>query len=165
MAGPWLFVIAKKAGRFFDLDEGRVEVTVKNFLELVKNRKIAQVPKWGGEKGIKKYWNEIEEGDELFFYSGDEGAGIIGYAKIAKKRDDRWLELDFNSVMDKCRALNPENHRITAPVVREWVRFLHGTVFDLSPFENELRALLPWGHPARPGTSSSVAPTSRRGRR
>lgn len=168
MAGPWLYVISRRSGNTFKPTDGPIPVTVDNFLALVKDGRIAQDRHWGGRKGIRNHWNHVEAGDDLFIYSSDQGSGIIGYAKITGKEErtnGRCLVLDFDSVLDKCRALKPGSHSITAKVVRGWGLNLRGNVIDLAPVEKKLRASLPWSGPVRPGTSRGSAPTIRRRRR
>jgi EVE domain len=168
MAGPWLYVISARSHLKFNLNGEQPDVTVENFLALVEDGRIAQDRYWGGKNGIRNHWKDVERGDDLFIYSGDKGAGIIGYAKVVGKEDrpeGRCLVPDFVSVLDKCRALKPGTHRLSADMVKGWGLNHRANVIDLASVENRLRELLPWAGPAHPATSSRSALASRRGRR
>jgi hypothetical protein len=143
MAGPWLFVISRGSGNFFNLQDESIPVTVVTFWELVENGRIVEDRYWGGKSGITQHWTDVEDGDELFIYTGDDGSGIIGYATISHKEEHnnrRCLVPNF----DRDRCLMLRDHPIPAAVVREWCRNLRQNVIDLGPFQNTLNALLPW---------------------
>ena len=141
MAGPWLYPIAKKAGRVFELDDGsEVPVSLENFRKLVQNGKLTQDEWWY----IKQNWRHIEIGDEVFIYTGDEDYGIIGYATVKDMKEkypgDWYLQLDFD--LGKCQALLKSP--IPAPVVRKWVHYPQKTVINFDKYDEELQKHLPW---------------------
>jgi hypothetical protein len=144
MAGPWLYVISKRSGAKFDLIGESIDVTVENYWKLVDNERLREDLYWGGKHGISRHHKDVQEGDELFIYTGDKDSGIIGCAKINKADQDsngyRYVVPEFDFV--KCRALR--DHPIHAQIVREWNVPLRPNLINLARFEEKLRSLLPW---------------------
>lgn len=140
MAGPWLFAISAAANRSFDLEDSgpSIPVTVDSYRELVENGRIVEDRHWH----ISQHWRDVEIGDELFIYTGDQNLGVIGYATVAavEERGDGWsLRPEFD--LDRCRILL--EHPIPAAIVRRWV-FPRRNVTSLAPFQEQLRGSLPW---------------------
>lgn len=139
MAGPWLYPISAAERRTFDLAGGQsILVSADSFRTLVENGRIVEDRYWH----ISQHWNNVEVGDQVFIYTGDGDVGIIGYATVAgvEKHGERWCILpQFD--LGRCRALldNP----IPADVVREWV-LPRRSVTNMEPFQEQLRARLPW---------------------
>ena len=149
MAGPWLYPISAAANRSFALAEGRqsVPVTVESYRALVESGRIVEDDAWY----ISQHWAAVEVGDELFIYTGDGDLGIIGYATVVgvEERGDRWcIRPHFD--LGRCRTLL--EHPVPAAVVRGWV-FPRKSVTNLEPFQEQLRARLPWAT-RDPGTDS-----------
>lgn len=139
MAGPWLYAISSRAKRTFDLEGRSVPVTTKSYRELVDNGRITEDRYWS----IAQLWREVENGDELFVYSGDEDLGIIGYGIVTdlKERKGGWVLLPSFDLA-KCRSLL--ECPIPAPVVRGWIPLPRRNVIDLAPFKARLYPRLPW---------------------
>jgi 5-methylcytosine-specific restriction endonuclease McrA len=156
MAGPWLYPISAAAKRSFDLKKSgqSVPVTVDSFRALVENGKFVEDRYWY----ISQNWANVEIGDDLFIYTGDRNLGIIGYATVNDKlRSDGWCILPRFD-LDRCQALL--NNPVPATIVRKWV-FPRRSVTDLGPFQEELRARLPWRATAvttREAVTDSVLP-------
>ncbi len=158
MAGPWLYPISAAAKKYFNLNKSGqpVLVTVDSYRELVENGQLVEDRYWY----ISQNWANVEIGEELFIYTGDRILGIIGYATVAdvKQRSDGWCILpDFD--FDRCQALldNP----VPAAVVRKWGVFPRRSVTNLEPFQEQLRARLPWRAPVattRDAGTDSVLP-------
>jgi hypothetical protein len=138
MAGPWLYAIAKNAGRFFTPKGKPIPVSLESYEKLVRSGKIVEDAWWY----IMQNWNNIEVADEVLIYSGDKDRGIIGYAIVQeepkKLPDARYIHLEFD--VDKCVRLlaNP----IPAPIVRQWARFPRRNVINLELHEDELHRLM-----------------------
>jgi hypothetical protein len=145
MAGPWLYPISKDAGTVFILGDGtQVDVSLESFTDLVVNGRIQEGAWWY----IRQNWRKIQIGDEVYIYTVEQDAGIIGYAII----DDLVEQLNWDAPgwyillrfdLNKCRSLL--KYPIPAETVREkWVHYPRKTVINLESFENEIEALLPW---------------------
>lgn len=140
MAGPWLYAIAAAARRDFEVAGGRrIAVNASNYAGLVKSGQLIQDRWWN----ISRNWKNVEAGDEIFVYTGDQNLGIVGYAKAKRleKRSGIW-HIDMDFVLSKCRALRREP--IPAEVVRSWIPFPRGNVLSLAEFTEELYPRLPW---------------------
>ena len=73
MAGPWLYPISAGADRSFTLADGQsIPVTVDSYRTLLDNGRIVEDRYWN----ISQNWNNIQIGDEVFIYTGDENLGI-----------------------------------------------------------------------------------------
>jgi hypothetical protein len=129
MAGPWLYAISASAGRYFEVKGAkRIDVSVESYRALVASGKLATDRWWY----IRQHWKKVEAGDELFIYSGDRNAGIIGYATIIglEERADAWyLHIDLD--LGKCRQLLDQP--VAADTVRQWVPFPRSNVIDVGP--------------------------------
>jgi hypothetical protein len=152
IAGPWLYPISSRADRSFTLADGQaVPVTVDSYRTLLGNGRLAEDLYWY----ISQNWNNIQIGDDVFIYTGDQDLGIIGYAKVGavEQRADGWCILPHFD-LGRSRALleNP----VPAAVVREWVRFPRKSVINLASFQEQLRARLPWM--GRDALTDSVLP-------
>lgn len=145
MAGPWLYPISASANRSFDLEASgqSVPVTVESYQALVKNGQIVQDRNWY----ISQNWANIETGDEMFVYTGDGDLGIIGYATVAgvEHHNDGWC---IHPRFDLARCLALLDNPVPAAVVRDWGVFPRRSVTDLEPFQEQLRARMPWCAPA-----------------
>jgi hypothetical protein len=153
MAGLWLYPISAGADRTFTLEESgeSIPVTSDSYRALVENGRIGEDLYWY----ISQNWNNVEIGDELFIYTGDGDLGIIGYATVGKveQRGDRWCILPRFD-LGRCQAFLDDP--VPAAVVREWVAFPRKSVINLAPFQDLLRARLPW--PGRDAVIDSVLP-------
>jgi hypothetical protein len=152
MAGPWLYPISAGADRSFVLADGQsVPVSVDSYRTLLGNGRINEDLYWY----ISQNWNNVEIGDEVFIYTGDGELGIIGYATIAgvEQRADRWCILPR---FDMGRSRDLLDNPIPAAVVRAWVRFPRKSVINFAPFQEQLRARLPWAY--RDAVTDSVLP-------
>jgi hypothetical protein len=142
MAGPWLYAIAKTSGSTFSFTNGSkpIVATVENFRKLVAVRRLEEDPEWS----VRKYVNNVEIGDELFIYSGDDGIGIIGYATIEKiggRPGKRYVVPKFDYAKTEVLL----DHPISAAKVKAWKFFLRPNLVDLSTVAKELQNLLPSG--------------------
>src|SRR5437773_2358427 len=91
MAGPWLYPISRRGGRTFALRDQPIEVNLDNFKSLVGNGRLVEDEFWF----LARHWKDIEPWDEMFIYSGDGDAGIIGYATVrgVEQRAGSWVAL------------------------------------------------------------------------
>ncbi len=152
IAGPWLYPISSGADRSFTLADGQsIPVTVDSYRTLLENGRLAEDLHWY----ISQNWNNIQIGDEVFIYTGDQDLGIIGYATVraVEQRADGWCILPHFD-LGRSRALleNP----VPAAVVREWVPFPRKSVINLASFQEPLRDRLPWT--VRDAVADSVLP-------
>jgi len=140
MAGPWLYPISAGADRSFALSDGQsIPVTVDSYRTLLENGRIVEDLYWY----ISQNWNNIQIGDEVFIYTGDDDLGIIGYATVGavEQRADGWCILpQFDLGQSRALLENP----VPARVVRDWVPFPRKSVINLAAFQEPLRAHLPW---------------------
>jgi len=133
----WLYPISRKAGRFFDLRGGRIRVSLDSFKDLVERGVLKEDRKWD----VSQNYNSIQVGDEIYIYTGDQDAGIIGFATVQGKNDkNRYIDLKFD--LDKCRKLIEQPVR--ARIVRRWIPFPRASVINLQRFQVELSHYLPW---------------------
>jgi hypothetical protein len=141
MGGPWLYAISEKSGRVFQLKDGTEEpVSLSSYTRLLQNGTLAQDDIWY----IKQNGKNIDTGDELFIYTGDEAAGIIGYATVkeVKQPPPEWrLQIKFN--LTKSRLLL-RMKPIPASKVREWIHFPRKNVSSLEDYKTALYRLIPW---------------------
>lgn len=139
MGGPWLYPISAGADRSFTLADGQsIPVTVGSYRTLLENGRILEDLYWY----ISQNWNNVQIGDELFIYTGDDDLGIIGYAAVGavEQRADGWCILPrFDLGRSRALLENP----VPAAVVRDWV-LPRRSVINLAAFQEPLRALLPW---------------------
>jgi len=142
----WLYPIAERAERFFQLKDGRkVPINIASYKKLVKSGKLAEDPWWY----VVQNFNKVKVGDEIYIYTGDEDLGIIGYAIVKGKRghDRNTWQLHLDIDLDKCRVMIQKKW-IPADIVRPWVLPSRiKTVNNLDSFQSELEALLPWSSP------------------
>ena len=140
MAGTWLYLISAGSDRSFNLADGEsIRVTVDSYRTLLENGRIVEDLYWY----ISQNWNNIQRGDEVFIYTGDEDRGIIGYATVreVEQRPDGWCIIpQFNLE----RSLALLDHPIPAAIVRDWIPVLRKNPINLAPFEESLQAHLPW---------------------
>jgi len=141
MGGPWLYSISERSGRRFELADGtEVQASLSNYTELLQNGRLAEDDIWY----IKQNWKKIEKGDDVFIYTGDENAGIIGYAAVKelKPPPPEWrIKIDLN--LTKSRLLL-RTKPIPASKVREWVHFPRRNVSNLEDYKTALYRLIPW---------------------
>lgn len=152
IAGPWLYPISSGADRSFVLADGQsIPVTVDSYRTLLGNGRLAEDLHWY----ISQNWNNIQIGDEVFIYTGDQDLGIIGYATVGavEQRADGWCILPHFD-LGRSRALleNP----VPAAVVREWIPFPRKSVINLASFQEPLRARLPWTGRESPGQRALI---------
>jgi hypothetical protein len=132
----WLYPIAKRAGKRFVLKGKTLSVSVANFEKLVRNGRLKEDRWWF----LSANFLRVNEGDEVFVYSGDDDKGIIGYARVRTvDREDPALELRF----DRERCVQLLKTPVPASLVRKWV-FPRRAVVDLTPHLAKLNSLLPW---------------------
>ena len=152
MAGPWLYPISAGADRSFTLADGQsIPVTVDSYRTLLDNGRIVEDRYWS----ISQNWNNIQIGDEVFVYTGDEDLGIIGYGTVdaVEQRADGWCILPRFD-LGRSRALLKKP--VPAAIVRDWVPFPRKAPISLATFEEPLRAHLPWK--GRDAVTDSVLP-------
>ena len=152
IAGPWLYPISSGADRSFTLADGQsIPVTVDSYRTLLGNGRLAEDLHWY----ISQNWKNIQIGDEVFIYTGDQDLGIIGYATVraVEQRTDGWCILPhFDLARSRALLENP----VPAAVVREWVPFPRKSVVNLASFQEPLRARLPWT--GRDAVADSILP-------
>jgi hypothetical protein len=131
--GMWLYPMAKKARKYFD---GRIPVSIESFSDLVRRGKLE-------EEGWHVAFNgqDIGYNDHVYFYTGDENAGIIGFATVIERYWRGEISLRINR--ERTLALLRSPPAVPATIVRQWFqpRF---TVHDLRPYAKRLERLLPW---------------------
>ncbi len=153
----WLYPISERAGRYFELKDGRHwPVSVDTYRILVENRRLAEDDAWY----IKTNFHNVRKGDEVYVYTGDQDLGIIGYAKVNDVLQDgeEWF-VDLKFDLNKCEQLL-NGRPISAQLVRKWVA-PRAAVVSLKHVESELKKLLPWkGSHAK---SKSVADKKKQG--
>jgi hypothetical protein len=134
----WLYPISASAGATFRLENEELDATLPNFERLVGDGRLVQDEWWR----ISTNFRNVQPGDEVFIYTGDQNRGIIGYATVREvSRVKRVLRLKFD--LKKCQALLDEKP-LSAPVVRKQIPIpLRAAVVDLSPYMNGLRGQLP----------------------
>jgi hypothetical protein len=141
MSTPWLYAIAAAARKTFDLEDRRnpIPVNIATYTKLVETGRIVKDPWWY----ITRNWKNVDAGDEVFIYTGDDDRGIVGFATVKRVegRNEGWaLLLSFD--LSKCRALLRKP--IPASTVRSWIPFPRGNVLSLEPFASDLYKRLPW---------------------
>jgi hypothetical protein len=140
MGGPWLYSISQRSGRNFELRDGtEVPVSSTSYTTLLQNGRLAEDDMWY----IEHNWKNIEKGDDVFIYTGDEDVGIIGYATVeeVKPPPPEWhIQIKLN--LKKSRLLRAEP--IRAAKVREWVHFPRKNVNSLERHTTALYRLVPW---------------------
>jgi hypothetical protein len=109
---------------------------VDNYRILVANKRLREDTDWF----IATNFRNVQRGDEVYIYTGDQNLGIVGYAKVVRV-DLQQLILYLNFDLDKCAALleNP----IPASLVRKWV-YPRAAVVSLADHAAKLEKLLPW---------------------
>jgi hypothetical protein len=138
----WLYPISKKSGKSFELDDGtEEEVSVQNFIKLVRNGRLKEDKWWY----VSKNFDKVQIGDEIYIYTGDKDLGIIGYAIVTNKdgKNRTTWKLRVNHDLEKCRMLIEKP--IPAKKVRSWIPYPRAAVYSLQKFESELILLIPWG--------------------
>jgi hypothetical protein len=134
----WLYPISKRAKATFNLKSRPVPVSLATYERLVRDGRLVQDEWWH----IATNFLNVQRGDEIFIYTGDEDRGIVGYATVrAVGRAKRRIRLKFD--LKRCLALL-EARSLPASVVRDWISFPRAAVLGLSPFLNGLRQHLPW---------------------
>ena len=132
----WLYPISEKSGFWFKLQDGtKPKTSVENYKKLVRNKRLREDDWWR----LRTNYKRVQPGDEIYIYTGDQGIGIIGYAKV-KAVKDRFVHMGFD--FEKCELLirNP----ISAHVVHRWIHYPRSAVWDLEPFRLKLERQLPW---------------------
>lgn len=139
--GCWLYPISERGDRFFVLDGGKkYPVSVDTYKMLVEDGRLGQDERWG----LHINFHNVQPGDEVFIYSGDQNVGIIGFAKVKEVDvEDRLLTLRFD--INKCKALLTKP--VPAEIVRNWIANPRAAVCNLSQFKTDLSKRLPWKQP------------------
>jgi hypothetical protein len=142
----WLYPISKKAGRYFLLNNGiKVDVSLDNYKKLVQSGRLKEDEWWS----ISQNYHKVQLGDEVYIYTGDQNFGIMGYAIVQDKREDRGTRrLCLNFDLGKCRKLIKQP--ISAQIVRQWIDYPRNAVLSLQSFELKLKSLLLWPLPPQP---------------
>jgi hypothetical protein len=141
----WLYPISKRSDRVFRLDDGtELKVSFENYANLVKEGRLQEDDWWS----VSTNFHPAEEGDDVFIYTGDKDAGIVGYARILKVEREIEPEFHLKFDLEKCKALLASP--VPAPIVRRWLlpNRPRSAVVALTPHLAELNVLLPWkrGH-------------------
>lgn len=137
MAGPWLYVISERPGYTFEIGGKPIPVSIESYSKLVDNGKLGEDMPWH----ISQRWKDIERGDEVYIYTGDQDFGILGFATVARViRAEHALDLNFD--FGRCKALL--HKPIRATTVRSWGLNLLRNVVDLAKVAKRLERLLPW---------------------
>jgi len=134
----WLYPISESAGWHFSLPSGKwLDVSTKNFEKLVRDKSLTTGDRtWPLSTNFKN----VNEGDDLFVYTGDHDRGIIGYASIKSvDRKKRAIVLSF----DRTKCLQLLQKPVSALVIRQWL-WPRAAVADLTPYLAELKSSLPW---------------------
>jgi hypothetical protein len=135
-----LYAISARTRRDFNLNDGTtVPVNLASYGRLIHEGRIAEDERWY----VFRNFRRAVPGDEVFVYSSDENAGIIGYAIIAEVEppsgnDKAYVVLNFDSTRS---ARLFDERPIPATEVRTWfssVAKLRSNLIELT----ELPAIL-----------------------
>jgi len=132
----WLYPISERSGKWFELNGGsKLPTSIENYKELVRNKRLREDAWWR----LRINYKRVQPGDEIYVYTGDQGMGIIGYAKV-KAVEDRFVHMGFD--FEKCESLI--RSPIRAHEVHQWIHYPRSAVCDLEPFRAQLEHRLPW---------------------
>lgn len=138
----WLYPFSSRAGHagfYWSVKHGkRVPVCLDSYAELVTSGELVQDPWWW----VSRNFRRVQPGDPIFIYTGDEDAGIVGFAfagnlRVRSDRQGDWYQLRMHLDIPLCQEL--VTHRpVTAPIVRRWLQDQKGAVEEITPFAKKI---------------------------
>jgi len=136
----WLYPISGRGGYSWELtDENWESVTLESSERLTKSGRLKNDPWWE----LTTNYRRIQAGDFVYIYTGNDDAGIVGFA-VANQirtpeqgRPEVCLSIDFRL----SRRLVQERP-VPATVIRQWLRPQKRAVENLTAFSRDLDRML-----------------------